>query len=74
MFTPQTSKHFTKYVNESNGVEFYVLTTHVAPIQQGFYFVNSGYSDDGRYLYFYCAYPPALGHSLGVVDFLTDEV
>ena len=74
MFTPQTSKHFTKHMNE-NGIEFYVLSTHIAPVQQGFYFINTGYSEDtGRYLYFYCAYPPSTGHTLGVVDFLTDEV
>lgn len=73
MYTPMNSKHFTKRVNE-NGVNYWVLSTHVAPVQQGFYFVNSGCSDDGRYLWFYCAFPPAEGHSLGVIDFLSDEV
>jgi len=73
MFSPMNSKHFTKRINP-NGVEYYVLSTHVAPIQQGFYFVNPSVSKDGRYLWFYCAFPPASGHSVGVVDFLSDEV
>lgn len=73
MYTPMNSKHFTKHVDAS-GAHYWVLSTCVAPIQQGFYFVNSGYSDDGRYLWFYCAFPPAEGHCVGVVDFLTDEV
>ena len=42
--------------------------------QQGFYFVNSSMSDDGRYLWFYCTFPPAAYLTLGVVDFETDEV
>ena len=74
MYTPFTSRHFTQHIDPQSGMKYAVLSTHVAPIQQGFYFVNSGYSDDGRYLWFYCAFPPAAGHSLGVVDFLTDEV
>lgn len=74
MYTPFTSRHFTIQVDPESHVRYAVLSTHVAPIQQGFYFVNSGYSDDGRYLWFYCAYPPAAGQYLGVVDFLTDEV
>lgn len=73
MFGPMNSRHFTERVNE-NGVRYWVLSTRVAPIQQGFYFVNSGFSEDGRYLWFYCAFPPAAGHCAGVVDFLTDEV
>ena len=73
MFSPMNSRHFTERVNE-NGVRYWVLSTRVAPIQQGFYFVNSGFSEDGRYLWFYCAFLPAAGHCAGVVDFLTDEV
>lgn len=73
MYTPMTSKHFTKRINE-NGVNYWVLSTRVAPIQQGFYFVNNSLSADGRYLWFYCAFPPMEGHSVGVVDFLADEV
>ena len=74
MYTPFTSRHFTTHVDPGSGVRYAVLTTRVAPVQQGFYFVNNSWSNDGRYLWFYCAFPPAAGHSLGVVDFLTDEV
>lgn len=74
MYTPFTSRHFTLHIDPESHVRYAVLSTHLAPIQQGFYFVNSGYSDDGRYLWFYCAFPPAAGHALGVIDFLTDEV
>mgnify|MGYP002798684815 FL=1 len=74
MYTPFTSRHFTTHIDPQSGMKYAVLSTHIAPVQQGFYFVNSGFSDDGRYLWFYCAFPPASGHSMGVVDFLTDEV
>ncbi len=43
-------------------------------MQQGFYFVNDSMSADGRYLWFYCAFPPSLGRTLGVVDFQAGEV
>lgn len=74
MYSPKNSRHFTAHMDPKSGVHYYVLSTHVAPVQQGFYFVNSGFSDDGRYLWFYCAFPPADGHSLAVLDFLTDEM
>lgn len=74
MYTPYNSRHFTTYIDPESKIHIAVLSTHVAPIQQGFYFVNSCMSDDGRFLWFYCAYPPAAGHSLAVLDFLTDEI
>ena len=74
MFTPATSRHFTARRDPESGVLFYVLSTRIAPVQQGFYFVNSGYSDDGRYLWFYCAFPPSLSRTLAVIDFLTDAI
>lgn len=69
---------FTPFTHPESGVTFYVLTRKVAPVQQGFYFVNDSMSADGRYLWFYCAFPPsgtaAAGRTLGVADFLTGEV
>ena len=73
MYTPATSRHFSKQTDPSGAV-YYVLDTHVAARQQGFYFVNSSMSDDGRYLWFYTFYPPARYRTLGVVDFEKDEV
>lgn len=74
MYTPETSRHFTKKVDPVTGMYYYVLSTRVAPIQQGFYFINSGADESRRYLWFYCAFPPAEGHCAGVVDFASDEV
>lgn len=74
MYSPYHSKHFTTYIDPVSHIKLAVLTTRVAPIQQSFYFVNSSWSDDGRYFWFYCAFPPSAGHSVAVIDFLTDEI
>ena len=74
MYTPYNSRHFTTYVDPESKMKIAILSTHVAPVQQSFYFVNSGWSDDGRYYWFYCSYPPSLDRVAGVVDFLIDEV
>ena len=69
---------FTPYTHPESGVTSYILTRKVAPVQEAFYFVNESISDDGRYLWFYTAFPPsgtaARGRTLGVVDFSTQEV
>ena len=74
MYDYRNSKHFTKYTDPGSGVVSYILTTRAAAYQQGFYFVNSGFSDDGRYLWFYGANPPEPGHFLCLVDFEADTV
>ena len=78
MHTPETSRHFTRWVNPSNGVVSYILTGRVAPIQQTFYFTNPAWSADGRYLWFRCGFPPPGGRHtqqvLGVIDFEHDEL
>ena len=74
MYTPFNSKHFTKYMDPVSGQTIAILSTHVAPVQQGMYFINSGASDDHRYLWFTCAFPPAIPHSMAVIDFLTDKI
>jgi hypothetical protein len=72
------SRPFTPWTNPESGVTVYLLTHKVAPVQEAFYFVNDGMSRDGRYLWFYCAFPPsgsaAQGRTLGVVDFQEQEV
>jgi hypothetical protein len=73
-----SSKLFTPYTHPESGVTTYLLTHKVAPVQEAFYFVNNSSSTDGRYLWFYCAFPPggSAGHgrTLGVVDFETMQV
>ena len=65
---------FTPVNGAEDGIVFYVLNRRVAPVQAGFYFVNDSMSADARYLWFYCAFPPGLNRSLGVVDFQTGDV
>ena len=73
MFTCENSKHFEKHIDESGAV-YYLLKTHVATQQNGFYFVAPCMDEQGRYLWFRCTFPPAMYSTLGVVDFATDEV
>lgn len=73
MFTLETSKHFKKYVDES-GVVTYILTTRIAPVQQGFYYTNPCMTSDGRYLWFWGTYPPSNTKICAVLDFETDEI
>ena len=68
------SKLFTPWTNPDTGVTVYLLTKKVAPVQQTFYFVNDGMSRDGRYLWFYCAFPPSGSRTLGVIDFDRQQV
>lgn len=69
---------FTPVTHPGSRVTVHVLTRKVAPVQEAFYFVNDSMSADGRYLWFYCAFPPSgnagRGRTLGVVDFQTGEV
>ncbi len=69
-----TSKLFSPWTHPETGVTLYLLTKKVAPVQEAFYFVNESMTRDARYLWFYCAFPPALGRTLGVIDFEHDEV
>lgn len=68
------SNLFTPITHPESGVTSYVLTHRVAPVQQGFYFVNDSMSADGRYLWFYCAFPPALHRTLAVLDLVDGTV
>ncbi len=69
---------FTPVTHPESGVTIHVLTRKVAPVQEAFYFVNDSMSADGRYLWFYCAFPPsgtaAYGRTLGIFDAQTGEV
>jgi hypothetical protein len=78
MSTPETSRLFTRRENPSNGVASFVLTERAAPVQQSFYYTSPSFSDDGRFLWLGCGFPPPGGRHaqqvLGVVDFETDEL
>ncbi|MDR1279719.1 MAG: oligogalacturonate lyase family protein [Opitutaceae bacterium] len=69
---------FQSWKDPVSGVESFLLETRVAPFRQSFYFVNPGMSADGRFCWFYCAFPPAgsagLGRSLAVADLVNGTV
>ena len=70
------SKHFTKWIDPASGVVSYILTSDMVPHTQSFYFTNRSITNDGRYLWVYCAFPPAgdanYGRSLAVVNLEKD--
>jgi hypothetical protein len=78
MKTPETSRLFIRWKNPKSGIESFVLTERLAPVQQTFYFTNPSMTDDGRFLWVSLQYPPAGGRHaaavLGVVDFERDEM
>lgn len=78
MTRPESSNLFQVSKDPSSGVESFILSTRVAPLQQSLYFTQSAMSRDGRYLWFYCAFPPGgdadYGRTLGVVDFQEQDV
>ncbi len=68
MFEPERHPYFEPWTDPESGVISYILTERVAAVQQGFYFVNPSMSADGKWLWFYAAFPPAEEHTLGVVS------
>ena len=69
---------FTPWTCPSSGVVSWILSKRIAPHQQSFYFVNRSFTDDARYLWFYCAFPPGgsafYGRQLGVADLHKGEL
>lgn len=65
---------FTRVDSEPAGVPIYLLNERVAPLQQSLYYVNSGMTSDGRFLWFMAAFPPNPHKSLAVVDLERDMV
>jgi hypothetical protein len=76
--TPENSRLFSRWRNPANGVESLILTERLAPVQRQFYFTNPNMTDDGRFMWVACSYPPEGGmHAvpvLAVVDFERDEM
>jgi len=62
------SKHpmFTRWNDPESGVESFLLTERVAPVQFPFYFVTPSISANGEYLWFQAAFPPNPEKVLGV--------
>lgn len=74
MKTPETSTLFKKWRDPVSGLESFILNPESIPFVQSFYFVNTSYTNDGRYLWFYCAFPPSEMKCLGLVDFENDSM
>lgn len=79
MKTVESSRHFTRHTDEISGVESYILTTRIAPMQQTLYFTNPSMTKDGRFFWFHCIFPPVDGEegsikSMAALDFATDEL
>ncbi len=81
MKTPETSRHFERFVDPGSGAVSYLLKPgSVAPNQQSLYYTQKAMTDDGRFLLF-LALPAETEKGvarrqkhLAVLDFLTDEV
>jgi hypothetical protein len=69
---------FERWQDPVSGITSWILTEKVAPVQQSFYFTNPSMSADSRYLWFYCAFPPAghgdYGRTMAVVDLAEGRV
>ena len=70
------SRHFKEYTDPESGIVSYIFDAPSIPLSQSFYFTNPSATSDGRYIWMYCAFPPAasaaFGRTLGVVDLEND--
>lgn len=75
---PSESPLFEPVVDRESNITSYVLRERVAPLQQSFYYINDPSDNSGRYLWFYCAFPPsgsgAYGRTLGLIDFKNQQL
>ena len=67
MLNLEMHPYFEKFTDAESGVESYILTKKPTRVVQSFYFVNQSLSDNGKYLWMYCACPPLPYRSLAVV-------
>ncbi|XHR27179.1 MAG: hypothetical protein ACFUZC_14630 [Chthoniobacteraceae bacterium] len=73
----QCSSLVEKWTDPVSGIESLLLDGSGAPFQQSFYFVNSSLTNNGRYYWFYYAFPPAgnaSGRTLAVADFAKETI
>lgn len=73
MFDLTRHPYFKPWKNPENGIVSYLLTERIAPVQMPFYFTNPSVSPDGRYLWFYTAFPPNPQKMLGCVSLNPDD-
>ncbi len=59
--------YFEEYIDPATGVKSYILNKKPAECIQSFYFCNKSLSDNQKYLWMYCFYPPMRHRCLGVV-------
>lgn len=64
-----SSSLFVQWQDPKSKVVSYILKPRVAPFQQSFYYTNPSLTKDGRFYWFYCAYPPSSVKTLAVIDF-----
>lgn len=67
-FDPERHPRFERWTDPQSGVESFILTTDLAPIQQSFYFTNPSMSADERWLWIYCSHAPNPQRTLAVVS------
>ena len=59
---------FEEYIDDNTGVKSYILKEKPAQYVQSFYFTNQSMTNDQKYLWMYCFYPPLRHRCLGVVS------
>lgn len=74
MVNASASRHFHPFVDPVTKVVSHVLDADLPGRQQSFYYVNRAMDEQGRFLWFYCYFPPAAYRVLGVMDFEDDCV
>ncbi|PCJ62248.1 MAG: hypothetical protein COA79_04085 [Planctomycetota bacterium] len=73
MFNLKNHPHFKSWVDPKSGAESFILNKRVAPVQQSFYFTNSGISNNEQWLWFYTAFPPNKQRTLAAVSLDPDN-
>ena len=63
-----SSRLFKSWRDPVSGVESFILSERLAPVQQSFYYTNPSFTPDGKYLWISCAFPPGNHKMLAVAD------
>ena len=65
--------YFERWTDPETGVESLILIERVAPLQKGLYYATPSISTDGRWLWFYGAFPPAKRWTVAAVCLDPDQ-